>query len=269
MEILIEPTIATVSDQSEEFLIDQSMPKVENRQALAIDILKECARINYSNGFSKLVSFDDLVNTLANAIGSDKISSEMTSLSLPPNVFLCEVNESYLNIACFHEGGIRGVNFNDNIQDRITPNVIIYFKLSRGSTSKSEWIHESTRYFCTDVGLSEVPREFVNSVNKDKRIFLLPFPNMYASGEMCTGQNQLPKKFLNGDLRSLKWHFDMVWSSPFNYDLGIRSLKDDSVYLDGHRGIDKWFVHLAKIAEDPSPKFPFAELRGWREIKTS
>jgi len=264
MEILIEPTNEEIQPNlvlKESGLIPPG-DKESNVQAVSLDILQECVRLNFNNGFSKLVSFENLIDTLSEAIGKDKKSVNLESLSLPKGVFFMESNSSSMNLACFYEGGVRDVNFNGQVLKRIVPNVILYFKLFKGK-AEGEWIHSSTTYFCTDSSLTDVPREFINKVSSSNRIFLLPFPNMYAEGAMCTGQNQLPKNFVKGDLRPLQWHFDMVWTSPFNYDLGIRALRENSKFADGHRGIEQWFVHLAEIAKTEDPQFPFKELRGW------
>lgn len=240
------------------------------QKAISFDILEDCVRTNYDNGLTKLISLDDFISTLSTVAKNKPLEADYESFSLPPNVFLFNVGSKSIELACYYPECVRDVNFMNEVKKRITPNIIIYFKLKKeASKGKNDWAHESTIYTCTDLPLSDVPREFINKTKTSARIFLLPFSNMYEDGTMCTGQNHLPKNFKKNDLRSLNWHFEMIWSSPFNYDLGLRALKLGSEFTDTSSGIKKWFDKLGSLAKKESPKFPYNELKGYKSLITN
>jgi hypothetical protein len=72
---------------------------------------------------------------------------------------------------------------------------------------------------------------------------------------MCYGGNSMPSHFQDNNLQGLNWYYQFLFESPFNNDLGLRSLKEEVVAQD-------WFKTLETAAKNNEP-FPYEKLRGY------
>jgi hypothetical protein len=134
-----------------------------------------------------------------------------------------------------------------------TPNIIISHKLEKHNNK--QWRTVGSRFFCTDKRSGALSKGLIWDQNPTNRVYLSPFPNTYAEGHMCYGGNSMPSHFQDNNLQGLNWYYQFLFESPFNNDLGLRSLKEEVVAQD-------WFKTLETAAKNNEP-FPYEKLRGY------
>ena len=132
----------------------------------------------------------------------------------------------------------------------VVPNVIISHVLKMQG---GVWKVNDTRYLTTNKPLSEIPRQ---KIAVGSGVCTLPFTNVYDDGRLCYGNNLRVAEIKPPDFRPLHWYYEMLFTAPFNNDIGVYSLKRESKFKENYAG---WFAHLAKLAETGKP-FPYAEL---------
>lgn len=206
------------------------------------------------NGAEKFISLEDFVSILERGLSSQR-ATQTEQLFLPRGVTYMGRTASSISLNCYHPGGIRNIKYHDNNRPSVIPNIIVSHRLS---CAGHDMTVESTRYFCTDLPASRLPRRLINSVNPEERIYLLPFTNTYAEGNMCYGSNSMPRVFHEGNLRGLDWYYDYMFESPFNDDLGITALARSE-------SPSSWYSQLARLAQTNEP-FPYEKLRGYRPL---
>jgi hypothetical protein len=219
-------------------------------------MIQEChfmesgVRVILTGGLEKVISLDDFRTILNSAIGQVE-STILDGFNTPSNLFYFAKSASALQLSCYYKGGIRPVNYNGTVRDFLMPNIIISHQLSR--ESDKVWLIGDSKYFCTDVGISKLPKTFINGVDGSKRIFLLPM----SEGRMCYGENVMVSKFTENNLRGLDWYYEYLFQSPFNADLGIKSLSEDY-----RVNVSTWYEELASLAKMKDAVFPYHKLRG-------
>lgn len=225
-------------------------PIVTQQQAVSIDIMDRAARLTLSDGRTKMVSHTQLARALKSFLDREEAVSGM-KMKLPPNVYAMDISSTHIVLGMYYPECIRDVNFHNSVKPRVTPNVILTVTLKK--ETGNDWKVAESLYFCTSLPLAEFPREIVKAPDRSKKITILPFSNVYDTGRVCVGQNGLIYNYKNGDLRALNWHFEFLWKTPFNYDLGVKALRTSNF------NVDSWFAHLAKLAEEKKP-FPYSEI---------
>lgn len=241
---------------------DQS-PEVAQVQAVIAEFLEDCVRVNVGKGYTKLVDYTDFADSFSKFMNKKAPEVKKMSLLLPNNVFWLAYSPTQIEISSYYTGGVKKVNYRGNSVDRVTPNIIISHVLD---SNKGKWTIETGNSFflATDLSLSMLTKRFYKGPSIANRVYVLPFSNMYDTGAMCTGENQLPRVFENGDLRSLNSYYDMIFNSPFNSDLGVKALGYNNPYSGNP---SDWFAYLAKLAKEVNPEFPYREIAGFVPIK--
>lgn len=220
-----------------------------------VDLLENSVRIHLSNGTTKMITYADFSHTLRTFLDKATESREGSIRLLPSNVYMIEESIDRLTLCFYFPERIQNVNFNGDILPRIVPNIIMNVSLSRGSgTKKNDFTYIQALYYATNLPLARIPSGVVRRGGKG--ISILPFTNVYSEANLCTGYNTLIKDFPNNDLRQTSWFHDMLWASPFNYDLGVRALAHGG---QDRKGIDEWYAQLANCAST-GKGFPYDRL---------
>jgi hypothetical protein len=255
--ILIEPTEASLAKKPSKILPEQPSEPAVKKPALKVEFLPECVRMDLGQGLTKLVEYEDFYNTFTEYMGklAKKPVGKERQFLLPKDVFYLAFSEKELKICCYYPGDVKFVTYITERVKRVTPNIILSFKLTP-ITGADNWQISSAKFFCTDLPLSQLRRTFHDVPNSSNRVYLLPFPNMYDGGGMCTGGNQLPREFLKAELRPLNAYYDMIFNSPFNNDLGVRGISNGMNPAE-------WMRLLASIAKEPTPQFPYKHVQGY------
>lgn len=230
---------------------------VSNVQATKAEFMTDCVRLDLGGGFTKLVDYASFFATFSKFMETKEKVTKEQGLLLPSNVIWLSQTATHVKVVCYYPEGVKKVNFCGTSVPRITPNVIVCHQLEVTKTGHKVI---DTRYLSTNIPLQSLDRKFFTGPSHANNIYILPFSNMYDSGAMCTGANQLPKQFEKGDLRGLHHYHEMIFNSPFNHDLSVKAISSNNRYYQP----TEWFAYLAKIAKDPNPKFPYSELLGYR-----
>jgi hypothetical protein len=224
---------------------------------LKLELFKDYAEIDMGNNVKKQISHETLRDILNKTLNTAQPQSEtIKGMLMPSNVFFMSQTANRLHFNTYYLGGKRSLLYGDRKMEIMTPNIIISFTLRKDG---SDWIidSEATKYFCTDLPLNKLPKDFINQISHKDGIYLLPMSNTYDEGKMCYGNNSMPARFKDNNFRGLDWYFRYLWETPFNNDLGIRAV--------GSVSVSTWYDLLARMARE-NKTFPYRDLRGWKEI---
>jgi hypothetical protein len=220
-----------------------------------VDLLENSVRLHLSNGTTRMINYADFSSTLLTFLDKANETSGSITRFLPTNVYVLEEGPGHLNLGFYFPETTKNVNFMGNIRKSVVPNIILNVLLSRGVGSKKyDYKFRGAKYYATNLPLSRLSKEMIKGTGPN--IALLPFTNVYDNADLCMGGNAVLQDFPNNDLRPVGWFYEMLWASPFNTDLGLKSLKGDSRFK---RDPSVWYSHLAKLATDGKP-FPYEEL---------
>lgn len=218
-----------------------------------IYLTQGCVKVKV-NGADKYISVDSFLEILDRSISADR-AARTEDMFPPRGMVYFGRTASKTMINCYYPGGVRNIKYGDHDRPSVIPNIIVAHTL----VNKPNGLEmEQSKYFCTDLPTSRLPRRFINGINHAERIFLLPFTNTYDGGNMCYGSNTMPRVFADGNLRGLDWYYDYMFESPFNNDLGLRAL-GDSV------SPGTWYRDLARIASEGG-EFPYNRLSGFTPL---
>lgn len=223
-----------------------------------LDLLEDTALIHMLNGQTKEVNYDELVNLLISFYDKKKKSlsaDSSTSILLPDNLYRMSQGEKTLQLCFYYPERVGDVNYNGKIRASTIPNVIVTANFKR-SKADEPFQMSSVRYFCTSLKRTEFSGEAIWSPDRNRKITVLPFTNVYDAGELCFGSNFSSIKLPTNDYRPAAWLYNVLWESPFNNDLGLKALHADSPYKYELAG---WYKHLAERAEK-GEGFPYKEL---------
>lgn len=201
------------------------------------------------NGVKKAISLLDFKMSLDRVLQTE---TKMEQLALPYNCFSFGKTASEIHLSCYHPEKIMEVSHISTHGDKPTkykipfPNTIISYTLR---LQEAYWSLSQAKYFCTDKKVTQLPEgSIILSPSPAEGVWGLPFPNFYPEGAACYGGNTMPVKFTN-NLRGLDYYYQVIFSSPFNNDLGVNSVQTRINPKD-------WFQKLAALKE-----FPYELLR--------
>lgn len=205
-----------------------------------VTIFPTHVEVKMENGSVKCISTADFAAVLAGTVQSEV---ESNALLLPANCYYWASGLTELKISCYYPGKIRqishiardGASRDVHKYDVPFPNIIISHKLKRMS-DKWEW--KDSRYLATSKTIAQLPLTFLWVPDHENQIWPIPFSNMYAEGNLCYGQNSVPRSFKE-NFRGLDWHFALLYSTPFNDDLGVHGT------ATVHRSISGWYDQLS------------------------
>lgn len=225
--------------------------------SIPVHLFSEYAELTLSANNRKQISYKDFREML----GRIAVTNELPSLSgtlLPSSVIYIAQAEKKLYLNTYYAGCNRQMIYGSEKINIVTPNIIISFILSK---DRDDWTISQVNYFCTDLPISKLPKEFIGAVKHSDHIFCLPMSNTYAEGTMCYGSNSMPARFKDNNLRGLDYYFRYLWDTPFNSDLGIRAARGD-VSVSG------WYSNLKALALTNSG-FPYDRLKGYLSTVTN
>lgn len=220
---------------------------------ITVDLLEESVRITLGNGFYKFISYPDFINSLSTSISSDSVTGSLQDYILAPNTFFLSVSQDRVEMSMYYPECHRNLIYGNHTRPSVIPNIVISHGLKR--QSGDEWRVVDTKYWTTNKQLSEINRK---CYLRDKPAYfsIMPFTNVYTDGNLCYGSNVRIINVKLPDFRPLHWYYEMLFTSPFNNDLGISALKNSSPYRGNYPG---WYDHLAKLATEKTP-FPYDQL---------
>jgi hypothetical protein len=229
------------------FNIDDALKAYEHTdhevKGQEVTIFPTHAEVKMPSGSIKCISIADLTAALSSTL-QDEIQS--ASLLLPANCYYWSQTVKDLKLSCYYPGRIRtimhvGYDAEDPSKTKKEyeipfPNIIVSHKLARNG-DKWEW--KEARYLATSKSISQLPLTFLWAPESKEQLWAIPFTNTYAAGNLCYGSNSLPRQFRD-NFRGIDWHFALLYSTPFNDDLGIPST------ASGNWVPAKWFKELSK-----------------------
>lgn len=168
-----------------------------------------------------LSSFIDILQTLnVTDVGDNK------RVILPENVISISYAKNRMVLECYHPGAKRTITFEHTYGGKPIPyvipfpNTILKYTLEQDATD-TYWKVIEVIYMITPLKKNELP----NSIKpNNSNIFLMPFSNFYSHGTMCYGSNSMPTRINQEDLTTLNYYYTVIFSSPFNSDLGIKGV---------------------------------------------
>jgi hypothetical protein len=211
-------------------------------------IFDQHVEMELADGMSKAITLSDFHSVLAGAL---KVQEEAKGYLMPTNCYYFAIGINEMQLCCYYPGKIREIIHMSRDESKTNkykipfPNIVVSHKLRR-TGDKIEWI--DAKYLATSKTIGQVPQSFLWDANPSDQVWPLPFSNVYDTGKLCYGGNSKPQTFGN-NLRGLDWHFAILYTSPFNDDLGIRGT------VDSHRP-GAWYKILAKHTV-----FPYELLR--------
>ncbi len=241
-------------------------------QELTTTLKRTGVLVHGKNGEAdKTISHTDYLDGLSSIFGAvitDVNESEQESSKnpflLPPNVYLFHPGKKFTEIGMFYrERVVPQVVFKYDDEevhkDFRLPNIVISVKLKTSKDPRNKDIAfalSDVRFFATDGGPLSLPRRLLTAPSDRDHIWALPLPNMYPEAKMCYGQNSLISTYTR-DLRPLHLLFRMIHESPFNSDLHIPSLSEESSPRN-------W---LRKLSEESKESYPYRLLRHFNPEK--
>jgi hypothetical protein len=225
-----------------------------NVEVLDVTIYRTHVEIEIIKGFRKKISHSDFKRVVS-LLDSEVVVDKAIPGTLPPsNVIFISRTDKIINLTCYYPGAVRTMKYNLETISILTPNIIISHVLK---ADNEDWLVSSSKFFCTDLTVGKIPKTFINDISHSDRIFLLPMSNTYSEGNMCYGNNSMPVRYKDNNLRGLDYYFSFLWDTPFNNDLGINSLSRNT-----NLGVGDWYNLLKMTALEGKP-FPYNKLRGW------
>lgn len=251
-----------MTNEAETEITREVFTEGEMRLALAnglpVTIFQECVGVQLGSHMTKYIALVDFVKMFSNAVQASQASA-MEAISYPEGVYAVGRQADGICVGLYRRGGMRDVLYEYYESGRVprkmpAPNVVVNLKLAQRSDG---WFVESSRYFCTDKTFGQLGSEIHMSPNPSARMWLLPYTNMYEGGDMCFGANSMPRVFPTDNLRGLAYYVDVIWASPFNNDLGVKSA------IQEYRGNpESWYNLLAEYGERGEP-FPYEKLKDY------
>lgn len=224
-------------------------------QGIPIDLLEESVRITLGPSFYKFVSYVDFISSLRSLIDKDTNSSKLQEYILAPNTFHLSVGLDRIEMSMFYPECVRDLIYGSAQRKSVIPNIIISHALKL--QSGTDWRVVDTKYWSTNKTLPEIVRKsYLSASGKPAYLSIMPFTNVYTDGNLCFGSNVRILNIKGGDFKPLHWYYEMLFTSPFNNDLGISALKSSSPYRSD---IAAWYKHLADLATKKEP-FPYEQL---------
>jgi len=228
---------------------------VSELEGIPVVLLDSCVRVEYGASRSKLISYDDFIESLSMAATKRK-EGAVLEVFFPDNLFYFSHTASSIKVSCYYPEHIVSLTFSDDggPVPRLLPNAIISFILERRPEKgpNAYFLSSDHIYFlATKKSKLELARKFYTAPIPGE-ISLLPVSNLYDNGRMCFGQNARIADFQLPDLRPLMSYYYTLVNSPFNRDLGVRA-------INGAFSTENWFRELARLAKAGLP-FPYQTL---------
>lgn len=226
---------------------------------MSVDLLEDCVRVHLGKGFTKLISYEEFVGSLSGLLNKDKPAGSSVKYFLPPGAFYVSIGDVSIEISCYFPECYRNIVYKNGSENSLTrlsviPNIIIGHSLKKNKGNV--WTVGEPRYYSTAKSLGELERKAYLSPSAD--LYLMPFTNTYADGRLCYGANSRTQSVTLPELRPLHWYYEILFTAPFNNDLGVTALRQPpgGPFISS----SDWYKILADVAEEKG-KFPYDKLK--------
>lgn len=218
------------------------MEHYSTKKAFTMEVMEDCIKIEVAPSIYKTISLIEFRDLFLKEIRQEA-KEEASDIILPPNTISFSRAKSTLRLECFYPETIAKVRHFTKNYEIPFPNTLVMYELKTEGKGNC-WTVTSVNYkvYTGDVN------QLTSSKSAEGKLKQMPFPNFYTYGSMCYGGNSMPNRFVNGNLKGLKYYYDVIFLSPFNNDLGVTGTKT-------HYGPEAWFKHLATLKT-----FPYTEL---------
>jgi hypothetical protein len=253
-DTLVVPEV-TVNEFTKALAVEQGKSESSLRQkleSLPVIIHGDYVEVEVFKGVHKKISHEEFKKIISQ-LTTQVVQENVAGVAMPSNVIFFSQTGNRIYITMYYAGGVRNLKYESSKFDILAPNIIISHTLTMDNAK--DWLVSDSRFFCTDVPISKLPKTFIGGVDASKRIFLLPMSNTYQEAKMCYGNNNMPVRYKDNNLRGLDYYYSYLWDTPFNNDLGIHS-------VGSRTSVSGWYHLLKKAAEEKKP-FPYSLLRGW------
>lgn len=258
--IVIEDSTSTVEQEVKKPEVDDSLLELVEVRGQEVVLLNDSVVVKGVGGLSKPVSYEDFLSAISKATNTLSKDSKLSFL-LPSGTFYLGVSPNSIDISCYYPESKKPFSYSTSSHrenfEIITPNIIVSNTLRK---ERDDWIVDGTRYMVTDRPISKLTTDrFLFGPDRTKGLYIMPFTNAYDSGTMCYGNNRMPGRFINNNLKGLDYYYSFLWDSPFNDDLGLRG---KVVLPDSISGVRGWYHHLRDLAKK-GEGFPYKLLNGY------
>lgn len=251
-----------MSDTKEEVKIPEQFRGIK-ANCHDLKLFDSHVEITMPNGMVKAIGLGDFVAILSKTMTEQE--QAINTVLLPAGCFLMGQTLTDMKISCYYTGKVREVDFayREGRDDKRGtkkfqipfPNVIISHKLQKKT---DHWMHVEAKYFATSRSVTEFGNDFIWERDYGKQIWALPLGNIYPEAKLCQGGNTIPRGPYKDNFRGLDWHYAVLYSSPFNNDLQIPSLRNGGMYCE------TWFMELEK-----HKTFPYELLIEGKKVTTT
>lgn len=200
-----------------------------------------------SNPLSKDVSLPDFLGLLNSAVSRQVDADDLPVMDLPLGALRISKDASNLKVLTYHPEQFHTVKHVYQSQETVFtvpfPNIVMVFELSMQG---GHWTISRTAFSATELSplqVASLPEKFPTYRNSDK-LFFLPLPNIYSSGEVCYGNNSMPYKYTAETLSGLNYYYEFLHTAPFNNDLSV-------VVQDAPNQAKSYLTWLAKQSKFP------------------
>lgn len=257
MSVVTEPIETSSTNTSTQEANTQETKQEAKQETIKVDgikvvLLHDAVQLEMDKGIKKFISYEEFLHTINSTMNPDDVEVS-NSYHLAPGTFLLEAGRDAIKVAMYYPECYREITYMNTTRLSVIPNIVISHTLKK-STATGSYSVTNTNYMCTSRKLSELPRVFpmLPSRHSHKTFCTIPFTNVYNDGKLCYGNNVRVANITLPDMRPLHWYYDMLFTSPFNNDLGIYSLATRIDY-------SAWYTKLADLAKQNKP-FPYESL---------
>lgn len=237
---------------------------------------------NPVTGSSKLISHEDFSTTYNKFINQKKvldggIESE-EGVILPRNCVFFHKTLKNIHTVSYYPAHIGKLNYKARGSSKHEvfmipyPNILIHVQFTSGT---SDFHVGKVKFWCTDLTLDQYREKCggkpPKGASREKRIFIIPFSNMYDDGGICMGSNAQAATTKGMDLRVFEQYDRVFFDSFFNDDLGITCLTSEGYdAISGHScsgSTVRKFYHLLGEEAKANREFPYHWLSEYTPLR--
>jgi hypothetical protein len=242
-------------EQAYDTLVAQvsSTPGIEFKaEYIGVKLFGDYVELDLGNNLKKCVSYPDFRQILGQVV-TEQVKEEIPGILPPSNMIFFAITGKEIKLTCYYPSSIRPLQYHDQKMEIVTPNMLISHILKKDG---KDWIVQSSTYLCTDNPVNKLPKTFINGIDHKNRIYLSALSNTYNEGRMCFGNNSMPVRFRDDNLRGLDYYYRFLWETPFNDDLGLYALSR------GDHSVSSWYHSLEDLAKN-NKSYPYERLQGY------
>lgn len=212
--------------------------------------------VRVQNGpFQKNISIKDYVTAISTLVAEEDQVLDQTTFRYPSSIHsVTKTNQGY-TVNLYYPECVKTLRHTSAGRKTVyMPNVMIRVELREVQGKPNNFSLGNIRWYATDKERVALSTEWPTGGNTRDHIWTLPFPNVYGDARMCTGGNRLPSVIYQDWTVLDMLYNDVLCGSPFNNDLGVRSLEESM-------SPSQWFTFLGEHYEqEDTERFPYDKL---------